>query len=144
MKNPDYNYQCIYDLDNDGYIVPKWVGNLKDPTWNEKRVPEDFKNYHPDDERYEDPRVNHLYELFGNEIKIEYEGYVYKKYGCGFHDNGTLIYRYEEIYRPVCPIFEDDTPRKSFNLPSEKKLRETGQWKDIKWTFLGPNPNYKK
>ena len=25
-----------------------------------------------------------------------------------------------------------------------KKLKELGQYKDIEWTVLGPNPNYKK
>ena len=146
MINPNYKHQCIYALDANGNISIKWVGLKDNPSYStlkDERVPEDFGNYHPDDERYEDPRVEHLYEIFGNDIDIGYNGYIKKRVVSGFRNNGELIKQWQEIYRPVYPYREREL-KKRMNFPSEKKLKELGQWKDIEWTVLGPNPNYNK
>ena len=67
-----------------------------------------------------------------------------QKYVTGFRDNGELIKHYKKIYRPVFPIFPEVKSNKPPIFPSEKKLKESGQWKDIEWTVLAPNPNYNK
>ena len=144
MKNSNYTHQCVYDLDSSGNIYTKWIGPNNNPTYiNDERVPEDFDNFHPDDERYEDPRIEHLYELFGDDIEIAYNGYVKKYIPTGFRDNGQIIKKWQEIYRPIYPITPFEKKKRK-NFPSEKMLRELGQYKEIEWTVLGPNPNYKK
>lgn len=147
MINHNENYQRIYEVDSNGYIYKKWINGTMNNYFENKlfdnKEPEDFGNYHPDDESYIDPREEELYYLFGNEIEIGYNGYTYKRKPCGIKNNGTLMYNREKIYRAIYPIF-GEIIETHHNSPSEKKLRETGQWKDIEWTVLGPNPNYKK
>ena len=83
MINNNENYQRIYEVDSNGYIYKKWINSTMNNYFENKlldnKEPEDFGNYHPDDERYIDPREEELYYLFGNEIKIGYNGYIYKR-----------------------------------------------------------------
>jgi hypothetical protein len=148
MKNPNKQYQCIYDIDNHGYIFHKWIGLSNDIWCNKTKydnmTPEDFGNFHPDDENYIDPREDELYYIFGNDINIGYDDYIYKRIPTGFRNNGELLYKKDKIYRAVYPIFGEEKQHGPINLPSEKKLRETGQCKDIEWTVLGPNPKFQK
>ena len=113
MKNPEYNYQCIYEQDNYGEIYKKWVGIREVPKYDNTEdkythmQPEDFGNYHPDDDNYVDPRIDALYAKYGEDIKIGFNKVIH-----------LTVFR--SRFRPVYPIFPQNNDE-SNNVKDEYK-----------------------
>jgi DNA-binding transcriptional regulator YhcF (GntR family) len=119
MRNPKYNYQCIYEQDNYGEIYKKWVGIRETPSFDNEpdkythMEPEDFGNYHPYSDKYVDPRIDALYAKYGEDIEIGFNKVI----------NLTIL---RSRFRPVYPIFSKSNTiaPKIINLKNSSKEYE--------------------